>query len=194
MKVDFSGVSVPVFREFTLSEAERVWLISDTHFDHTNIIRYCNRPFGSVEEMNETIRRNWNDTIAPDDLVYFLGDLAYGRGSRPPRWWATQLNGEIVWVKGSHDRGVHVLSVIPNVVKVVSSETISCGGVEFMLVHDVFGTADGFCLRWDGWTVHGHNHANQPHLNMVRRRVNVSVEVVDYRPISLARIVQEVSR
>ena len=43
----------------------KVWFIADTHFGHANIIRFCNRPFESVEEMNETLVSNWNDRVAP---------------------------------------------------------------------------------------------------------------------------------
>ena len=76
---------------YTLEEAKRVWLISDTHFDHTNIIRYCNRPFRSTKEMNNVVLRNWHKTVASGDVVYFLGDLVFGRESRAPRWWITQF-------------------------------------------------------------------------------------------------------
>ena len=54
------------------------WLISDTHFDHANIIKYCNRPFKDVDEMNNTIWQNWNSVVDADDIVYHLGDFALG--------------------------------------------------------------------------------------------------------------------
>jgi len=175
--------------EYTLKEAERVWLISDTHFDHTNIIRYCKRPFVGIEEMNEYIVQQWRCTVALNDIVYFLGDMAFGRGSRNPRWWATRLSGKITWIKGSHDKGIRPTSIIDGVEGVVLSETIVCNGIEFMLVHD---TLNAGVNGWQGWVIHGHNHDNQPHFSWVRRRVNVSVEVIDYKPISLANIVREV--
>lgn len=179
--------------EYSLKEAEKVWLISDTHFDHTNIIRYCNRPFRTTEEMNDTILRNWCSTIVSDDIVYFLGDMAFGRGSRNPRWWVTQLSGKIVWIKGSHDHGIRPSSVVDGVVRVVLSEQIICDGVVFLLVHDVF---DAVVNGWREWTIHGHNHDNRPHIDsrFGHKRVNVSVEVIGYKPISLAQIVREVKR
>ena len=62
-------------------QARRTWLFSDPHFDHANIIRYCERPFKDVEEMNETLLRNYRELVGPDDGVYFLGDMAFGRNS-----------------------------------------------------------------------------------------------------------------
>ena len=177
--------------EYSLKEAEKVWLISDPHFDHTNIIKYCNRPFVSTKEMNEYILHNWHRTIAPNDIVYFLGDMTFGRGSKGPRWWAKQLSGRIIWIKGSHDRGIRPSSVIEGIDKVVLSEYISCNELEFVLLHTEL-TAGLHLNGWKGWVIHGHNHDNQPHINKAHKRVNVSVEVIDYTPVSLAQIVQEV--
>ena len=85
-------------------QAEKTFLASDTHFGHTNIIRFCHRPFGNVIEMNNTLIKNWNETIAPDDTVYFLGDLCYGRYCGYPFDWLWKLNGQMVFIQGSHDR------------------------------------------------------------------------------------------
>lgn len=176
--------------EYTLAEAEKVWLIGDTHFDHANIIGYCNRPFRSALAMNNVIRRYWNDTIASDGLVYFLGDMTFGRGSKGPRWWAAQLNGRKIWVKGSHDRGIRPTSVIAGVERIVFGEVVVCNDIEFLLVHDVF---DPIASGWYGWYIHGHNHDNQPYFNPKWHRVNVSVEAIGYKPISLAQVVKEVN-
>ena len=48
----------------------KVWITSDSHFSHVNIIKYCNRPFDNVETMNETIIKNWNNAVSKDDLVF----------------------------------------------------------------------------------------------------------------------------
>ena len=54
-----------------------LFFTSDTHFWHSNIIKYCNRPFMDIEEMNEEIIKRWNDKIEKDDLVFHLGDFAF---------------------------------------------------------------------------------------------------------------------
>ena len=75
----------------------KVLVISDTHFNHANIIEYSNRPFSSVDEMNETIVKNWNGFVTNSDWVFHLGDVALGRFD------VSQLNGFKILVKGNHD-------------------------------------------------------------------------------------------
>jgi calcineurin-like phosphoesterase family protein len=53
-----------------------IFFTSDTHFNHKNIIKLCNRPFTSIEEMNEKIIENWNNIVKPEDIVWHLGDFA----------------------------------------------------------------------------------------------------------------------
>lgn len=78
------------------------YFISDTHFDHAKIIEYCNRPFNSVDAMNEFIIKQWNNTVNKNDIVYHLGDFAFG-GKDFVTSIVSQLNGNIYLVKGNHD-------------------------------------------------------------------------------------------
>ncbi len=71
---------------------KKVYVVSDLHLDHTNIIKYCDRPFNSSEEMNKVIVDNWNNTIQGGGIVYFLRDLTFGRGSRSTDYWLEKLN------------------------------------------------------------------------------------------------------
>jgi len=80
-----------------------IFLIADTHFDHKNIIEYCNRPFDSVEEMNQAIINNWNSTVSEKDLIFHLGDFAFCNADRR-RELADRLKGNIVLIKGNHDK------------------------------------------------------------------------------------------
>lgn len=76
---------------------------SDTHFWHRNILKYSNRPFDSVEDMNEAIIANWNEAVSSEDTVYHLGDVALGPWSE---WEAvlSRLNGYKILVVGNHER------------------------------------------------------------------------------------------
>ena len=60
----------------------KFFVISDTHFNHENIIRYCNRPFKNATEMNEIIIKNWNEIVTNNDIVIHLGDVGLGRSDQ----------------------------------------------------------------------------------------------------------------
>ena len=76
---------------------------SDTHFGHQRIIELCNRPFGSVDEMNEVMIDRWNAVVKPGDTVIHFGDVALGKiaESLP---LIGRLNGTKVLIPGNHDR------------------------------------------------------------------------------------------
>ena len=54
-----------------------VYFIADTHFFHENIIKLANRPFSSVEKMNQKLIENWNRKIKGNDTVYILVDMFF---------------------------------------------------------------------------------------------------------------------
>ena len=78
------------------------WLVSDTHFFHANIIKYCNRPFSSVDEMNEELVKRWNAVVGPNDIVHHLGDFCFGKKENVLEI-LPKLNGKIDIVLGNHD-------------------------------------------------------------------------------------------
>jgi len=77
-----------------------IYFTADTHFSHRNIIKYCNRPFSSIEEHDEVIITNWNSVVRKNDIVYHLGDFAFGDVQKHLR----RLNGNIHLILGSHDK------------------------------------------------------------------------------------------
>lgn len=82
-----------------------IWITSDSHFFHNNIIKYCNRPFSDVNEMNETLIANWNSVVKPQDKVYHLGDLYMGGTRREVESLLYRLNGHKRLILGNHDNG-----------------------------------------------------------------------------------------
>ncbi len=77
--------------------------ISDLHFGHKNIILYDSRPFNSVEEMNDTMIKNWNNAISYNDTVYTLGDMFCCIKTEQAIGILEQLKGHKVLIKGNHD-------------------------------------------------------------------------------------------
>lgn len=80
-----------------------LWFTSDTHFSHSRIIEYCNRPFGNVEEMNQAIVDRFNSVIQPEDTLYHLGDVALGKMDESLSW-VNKINGHKILLAGNHDR------------------------------------------------------------------------------------------
>lgn len=77
--------------------------IGDTHLGHRNIIRLDNRPFSSVEEMDEFIIAEWNKRAAPDDEVYIDGDFSW-YGVEKTNEILSRLNGKKILIRGNHDK------------------------------------------------------------------------------------------
>ena len=88
--------------KYTEEEGKHIFFTSDSHYGHSNIIWMCKRPYTNVEEMNRKLIENWNNVVKPDDLVFHLGDFAFGG---QPLWRSIreQLNGNIILIKGNHD-------------------------------------------------------------------------------------------
>ena len=84
--------------------------IADMHFDNEDIIAFDNRPFDSVEEMNETLITNWNRVVLPGDLTWILGDFCAGNAERWV-WFLNRLNGRKALITGNHDNPDTVLAV-----------------------------------------------------------------------------------
>jgi len=123
--------------------------------------------------MNDTLIYNWNNTINDNDTVYFLGDMSMG--IRPYQYWLDKLNGRKFCIKGSHDNGLEATPLL----------YIEVDGLKILLIHDPHYIPQG----WDGWTIHGHKHNNNiakyPFINGLRKTINVSVELINYKPVSL---------
>lgn len=79
--------------------------ISDTHWNHRNIIRYTSRIniYDEVNYMNEDMIKRWNSVVDPDDIVYHLGDFAFG-SKEVIRNIVSRLNGRIRLILGNHDK------------------------------------------------------------------------------------------
>jgi calcineurin-like phosphoesterase family protein len=156
----------------------KIFVISDTHFHHENIIKYSNRPFKNVEEMDNEMIKRWNDKVKRDDLVIHLGDFALG-SEKEIKELKDNLNGTIILLRGNHDH------------KVVRKAgfIILKGNLEienFIFSHNPLKKEDipkGFI------NVHGHIHEKES-LN----GINISVEKINYEPIELEDLKDSLSK
>lgn len=153
------------------------YVLSDTHFGHGNIIEYCDRPFDDVGEMDRVMLHRWNETVGRDDTVLFLGDVQHHPCPWSSAHWNNILNGEVMLVRGNHDGDVGQNAPF----NTVESCTISQGRYQFYCEHQP--------VDFGGWQIHGHTHNNNlydyPFINHDNKTVNVSVEVLDYKPLEM---------
>ena len=80
-----------------------IYFTADLHFGHANVIKHCNRPYASAEEMDAELIRNWNATVKPKDEIYILGDFTMRPAAEAHRYLA-QLNGSKYFIRGNHDK------------------------------------------------------------------------------------------
>jgi len=159
-----------------------IWFTSDTHFGHANIIRFCDRPFKDVQEMNETLISNWNKCVKPNDEVYHMGDFSF---EKDPAATAARLNGRKHLIKGNHDKWRHIEALNPFFVWIKDYFSLKVGRQKFILFH--------YPIR--NWhhsykgTIHlfGHSHGGTEDLG---RSTDVGVDCWDYKPVNIDTVLE----
>jgi len=176
----------------------RYFFTADWHINHGNIIEYCDRPFATVEEMNETIIKNHNARVKDEDTVFFLGDFSFknSKGGKVGEGLPIKaediikrLNGRFVFVKGNHDRNNSLKTIIERVV-------IKYGKFKINLVHNP-EFVDYSCDF--NFIAHVHNHwkfkvmtsTEQWRGTQVTNCINVGVDVNDFRPKTFEELYSE---
>ena len=139
-------------------DGSKVYFTSDTHFNHANIIGFCNRPFKSVEEMNEKLIENWNNVVGADDIVFHLGDFCLG-GSAEWTKVLDRLNGKIYLIQGNHDMK-NLRQGYTNRFELITMQMhIEVGKQKIYLNHCPF-LCYGGAYR-DTWQLFGHVHTSK---------------------------------
>lgn len=151
------------------------WFISDTHFSHTNIIRYTGRPFQTVEEMNLCLIKNWNECIDADDQVFFLGDFGLGDVNHLHSI-CSQLKGHKICIRGNHDRNASYMLRV-GFSTVLESAFLKIGQHTVELIHIPSNDA------LSHFQLHGHVHEKRPS-KIISNQLNLCVEVWDYKPVA----------
>lgn len=161
------------------------WFTSDTHFCHRNIIKFCERPFANVDEMNEALVNNWNSVVGPNDYVYHLGDWFVGGNDRERNEILWSLNGKIRFIVGNHDEALlKSKSSLNRFEKILYWK----GFKEYNFTathipHELKRLRDG------AFNVHGHIHNN---VEEDLHYLNVCVEVRNYTPVHISQIISEI--
>lgn len=183
------------------------WFTSDQHFGHVNVIKYCNRPFKDVDEMNQELVRRHNAVVAPDDEVFHLGDFSLSKAQ--VGLYLPQLNGKHTLVMGNHDH-CH-MACAKNVNRqsrmvgeyhrmgfqeIMASGQLNIDGQQVILNHLPYsGDNVGMPERYQQyrspnnglWLLHGHVHTAWKQRD---RMINVGVDQWDFTPVSITEIIE----
>lgn len=166
-----------------------IYFTSDFHISHTNIIKFCSRPYTDVQDMNKQLIDNWNNTVKSEDDIYNLGDFTFGNNVD---YYLSLLNGNIINIRGNHDRNKFCKSWIQRM-------DFEYGGYKFLLNHrPVFtqGTNDPYKdserhadinLDEYDYILCGHIHEKW---KVNQKNINVGVDVWDYKPVSIDTIIE----
>lgn len=157
-----------------------IWVTSDTHFGHGNIIKYCKRPFTSIEEMDAKLIKNWNTTIRMDDLVYHLGDFAFG-SQRFHAETFDKLNGNKVLIAGNHDHHARKLGWM----SIHDYMEINYEGSPLTLCHYPFAVWNG--SHHGAVNLHGHSHGTYPASG---HQLDVGVDCHAYKPLAISEAIR----
>jgi calcineurin-like phosphoesterase family protein len=157
-----------------------LFFTSDTHFFHGNIIKYCNRPYSNVIEMNYAIIDKWNSVVAPSDTVYHLGDFNFGGKSRTKEC-LDLLNGNKILIKGNHDFSAEWMQQ-SGFKEVYNEYTLNTDFGEIFLKHHPSPKT-----QWDSAEYHFCGHVHEK-WKRDGNMINVGVDVWDYTPRTIEEL------
>lgn len=168
-----------------------VWFTSDTHYNHANIIKYSNRPFSTVEEMNEELITRHNSLVKHNDNVFHLGDFYFGKASSASKI-LSRLNGKQHLIAGNHDEKIRLseefskhFEWIKDYFELRVFDKESNSRQLIIMCHYSFRVWNR--SHHGSWSLYGHSHGNlydDPHsLSM-----DVGVDVNNYFPVSYDQV------
>lgn len=177
----------------------KVWFTSDTHFGHNGIIKFCDRPFNSVDEMNQVLINNWNSIIPPDGIVFHLGDFCWNNNIKEI---VCNLNGNIVLIQGNHDNHNLKQGAYKFFLEVHNQLQIQVGNSIIYLNHYPFLTYGGVykeknpiiqCFGHIHMSKYKNTGTDVPRYEyLLPSQYDVGVDLNDFKPISFKELKERV--
>lgn len=184
-------------------DKNKVFFTSDTHFFHNNIIKYCDRPFENVREMNETLIENWNKIVPKDGIVFHLGDVSLTAKNKDLSEILYKLNGKIHLIKGNHEKDALSKFYIADRWETISDileiniidEEITYGRQHIIMCHYPM-------IVWNGshrgsWQLFGHVHGMMSNKGVIQHKptqMDIGVDTHDFRPYSYQEIKEKITK
>lgn len=170
-----------------------VYFIADMHLGHANILKHCNRPFSSVEEMDETLIENWNSRVTDRDDVWIVGDFAF-RTRVSAEIYLKNLKGRKHLVKGNHDKtwmkGLDLSRYFGSVNEIAE---MKLDGRHIVLCHYPMMCWDK--SHYGSYLIFGHIHndTDLPFWDMIKdndHMLNAGVDVNGFYPVTFDELVE----
>lgn len=158
----------------------KIWITSDKHHQHNNIISYENRPFKSVDEMDQKLISNHNEMVGEDDICYDVGDFFFKGGHQGGKKtycdYLRQYNGRYMIIRGNHERNNSVIDKL-------TSATMQISNLNVLLIHDPINAKTKYDL-----ILCGHVHSAWLATELCENNkksliINCGVDVWNYRPV-----------
>ena len=151
------------------------WFTADEHYGHKNIIKYCDRPFHTIKEMDDVIISNFNSVVGKNDTTIHAGDFCWCNNIKDASEYIKRLHGNHVFIKGSHDHWM------PNSAKYIWRKTIE--GQFIMVCHYAMRTWER--SHYNSWQLFGHSHGR---LEPVGKQHDIGVDNNDFEPVSFEEL------
>ena len=167
-----------------------IYFTADLHFGHENIIKQCQRPFKSIEQMDKALIQNWNAVVSEEDEVYILGDFTM-KSTYVAQQYFSALNGKKYLIRGNHDEFANDCDVsLYELEWIKDYYKMEYQGVELVLFHYPI-------LEWENKSkssIHLFGHIHNKVLETVKsiggKSINVGVDVNNYTPVSIDKVLE----
>ena len=158
------------------------WFSADYHLSHKNIIKYCNRPFKNIKEMDLTILNNLDQSVKNGDILYYLGDLTF-KTDVAENFFQRFNHIEIHYVIGNHDNE-KILNIVRKYSKSLTHlKDVIIEGMPITLCHYAMRVWNRSHLN--SWQLYGHSHSS---LLPVGKQYDVGVDNNDFMPVSFVSL------
>lgn len=166
----------------------KIFFTADSHYFHSNIIRFCNRPYENVEEMNNALIENWNSVVGEDDTVFHLGDFSFSHRKHENEIIFNELKGTKVLILGNHDKDA--VTSLPWDAVHNYYEVRKHGDIDrICLFH--YPMRSWNCAFHGSYHLYGHVHATIPDFN---NSCDVGCDAFDYIPVDIETIKERVAQ
>jgi calcineurin-like phosphoesterase family protein len=163
-------------------DAKNIFFTADFHHSHCKILKYAERPFKDVEEMNEALLRNYNSIVSKDDTVFFLGDIAFGLDNAVK--CLNSMNGTVHFILGNHDKEYEAsIRDANNVASVNNLLDIEIDGQPITLCH--YALRVWHKSHFDSYMLYAHSHNR---LEPEGKQLDVGVDAHNFKPVDYGHI------